>query len=102
MSELASLDMDARYRVDGFGGIAFWIARPETEWRDGWEDSDESGPYYVEPEEVETGRVIVVMVGDDHRYTVDPEDLTVLDDLAYCHVCGQLGCGHDGLDRSEQ
>ncbi len=86
------LDPEARYTAAGWGaGIAFWIDKLES-----FPDEDTEWSGY----EVETGRVLVVMVGDDKRHSVDPLDLTVLDDLDYCAECGQVGCCHDGKDRS--
>ncbi len=64
----------------------------------GWEtepDEDTEWSGY----ENRTGRVVVVMVGDDYRHTVDPDELVALDELAYCASCGQIGCSHDGRDR---
>jgi hypothetical protein len=78
------------YRVRGWGaGIAFRVR--------GWE---------TEPDEDigcenRTGMIVVVMVGDDAQHIVDPEDVTPLKREEYCGECGQIGCGHDGLDRSE-
>ncbi len=78
------------YTVDSYRGIAWhvygWELEPteDTEW-DGIE--------------VRTGKVVCVMVGDDRRFTFDPEDVTPLDDLDYCTECGQVGCTHDGRER---
>ena len=47
-----------------------------------------------------TGKVVAVMVGDDHRFTFDPDDLTPLGETDYCGSCGQIGCTHDGRDRA--
>ena len=44
-----------------------------------------------EPEDVPTGRAIVVMVGDNHKHVVDYEDLSPVDEDDVCS-CGQLGC----------
>ena len=55
------------------------------------EDTEWSGVYNED-----RSRVVAVMVGDDRKHTVDVDDLTVLDDEAYCSVCGQIGCSHDG------
>ena len=80
-----------RYRVRGSPGIAYrvlgWEAEPDedTEWS-GYENR--------------TGNVVAIMVGDDRRHIVEPDDLTPLDELAYCAECGQIGCAHDGRDRS--
>ena len=101
-SDDESFPADA-YRIDGHGGVAWrvrgWQTEPgETEWYD-----DDAGEwvYDEEPAPVRTGRVVCVMVGDDHRWTFDPEDIHPLEREEYCGVCGQIGCGHDGLDRSE-
>lgn len=80
------------YTVDGWGqGIAFYVI--------GWhvepdEDTEWSG------HEPRTGRVVVIMVGDDKRYVVDLDEVHPLEREAYCGVCGQIGCTHDGVDRS--
>ena len=86
----ASFPHDA-YAVEHYGGIAWRIYGWETEPD---EDTEWSGY------EVRTGRVVAVMVGDDRRFTFDPADVTPLDELDYCHVCGQMGCTHDGLERA--
>ncbi len=46
-----------------------------------------------------TGMVYMVMVGDNRRHLLDPADVSILPELDYCHVCGQVGCTHDGLER---
>lgn len=85
-----TFDADA-YTVLGYAGIAFYVLGWEVEPD---EDTEWSGI------EARTGRVVVVMIGDDHRYVVDEEDIAPLEREAYCGECGQIGCGHDGLDRS--
>ena len=81
------------YRVAGFSGVACsvlgWETEPteDTEW-DGIEER--------------TGRVVVVMVGDDARHVVDEDDIAPLDRAAYCGACGQMGCTHDGYDRDDE
>jgi hypothetical protein len=80
------------YRVRGFKGIAFWVDGWETEPD---EDTEWSGF------ETRTGFVLAVMVGDDRRHRVEPDDLERIDEADFCHVCGQIGCTHDGYDRSE-
>lgn len=79
------------YRVAHYPGVAFYVLGWETEPN---EDTEWSGY------EVRTGRVLAVMVGDDYRHSVDPEDLEPLPRAEYCGQCGQIGCGHDGYDRS--
>jgi hypothetical protein len=80
------------YTVRGHGGIAWRVLGWETEPD---EDTEWSGY------ENRTGRVITIMVGDNHRFVFDPDDLTPLEREDYCGECGQIGCAHDGLDRSE-
>lgn len=81
---------DARYRVARWPAVAVYVLGWETEPD---EDSEWSGY------ETRTGSVLVTMVGDDARHSVDPDDLELIPELAYCAVCGQIGCGHDGRDR---
>lgn len=74
---------DGAYTVEGWAGVAFrvhgWALEPDehTEW---------SGDF------VRTGRVIVVMIGDDTRHRVDPDDIAPLSPLEYCRDCGQVDC----------
>ena len=72
------------YRVHGYAGIAFYALGWETEPTD---DTEWSGI------EERTGRVLVVMVGDDRKHCVDVTDLTPLAEHEFCHSCGQIGCG---------
>ncbi len=52
---------------------------------------------YDEPEQVPSASMVrAVMVGDDHVEHHDIGDLEEIDDEAYCHECGQLGCVADG------
>lgn len=44
--------------------------------------------------EIFTGKLIIVMVGDDKEYVVDSEDLEQINEEDFCHGCGQVGCGH--------
>jgi hypothetical protein len=87
----AAFPADA-YRVDRWDGIAWYVYGWETEPD---EDTEWSGY------ERRTGRVVAVMVGDDRRFSFDPSEVHPLEREAYCAICGQIGCGHDGLDRSE-
>ena len=45
---------------------------------------------------VRDGRAIVVMVGDNVKREVPTSDCTSIKRAAYCGVCGQIGCTHDG------
>ncbi len=89
-----TLDLNARYRVDGRGGVAFYIKRYAQIWvpeRDdhGWPTGE--GEYEDDPD-----TVIMVIVGDDYEHTIYVSDLTPLADDDYCGGCGQIGCTHDG------
>lgn len=79
------------YKV-GNDGVAWRVLGWETEPD---EDTEWSGI------EVRTGLVVARMVGDDANFLFDPDDLMPLDREAFCGECGQIGCSHDGLDRSE-
>ena len=78
------------YTCRSYPGVACYVLGWETE-----PDEDTAWTGY----ENRTGSVVLVMVGDDHHFTADPEDVTPLDRSAYCGQCGQVGCSHDGYDR---
>lgn len=73
-------------------GVAWYVLGWETEPD---EDTGWSGM------ENRTGRIVAVMVGDDRRFTFDRDELAPLKREDYCGECGQIGCAHDGLDRSD-
>ena len=81
---------DARYRLKGFDGVAWftlgWEVEPD-------EDTEWTGIVH------RTGRVLAVMVGDDRVESFDPDELVLIGELEYCAVCGQIGCCHDGRIR---
>jgi hypothetical protein len=78
------IDLEARYRVEGYSGVAWYLLGYEK-IRD--EDYEWSGIEYEN-----TDRVWAVMVGDDRVFTFDVEELTELEDDEYCPECGQIGC----------
>jgi hypothetical protein len=79
------------YSVAGWGtGIAWHVL--------GWETAPDEDTEWSGYEE-RTGNVLAVMVGDDERHSIDPDDVTPIKREDYCGECGQIGCGHDGLDR---
>ena len=41
-----------------------------------------------------------VMVGDDRVHEFSLDELTKIDRKVFCGSCGQIGCTHDNLDRS--
>ena len=71
-------------RIEGYKGVSCYILGAETE-----PDGDTEWSGY----EVRTGRLVAVMVGDDHKFTCDPEDISPLSREEYCGECGQIGCG---------
>jgi hypothetical protein len=83
-----TLDLNATYTIAGWSDGIAWRLRGYVETAD--EDTEWSG-YKV----VDMTRVEAVMVGDDTVHNVDVEDLTELPADAYCHECGQVGCGWD-------
>ena len=80
------------YRVRQYPGVAFYVY--------GWETEPDADTEWTGLE-VRTGRIVAVMVGDDRRHSLDPDDVEPLPREEYCGECGQIGCAHDGLDRSE-
>jgi hypothetical protein len=80
------------YTVHGWRGVAFYVL--------GWEVAPDEDTEWSGIEE-RTGRVVVVMVGDDHKYVIDEDDVQPIAREEYCGECGQIGCAHDGLDRTE-
>lgn len=80
-------------RIAGHAGIAWHVLGWQTEPD---EDTEWSGC------ENRTGQLVCRMIGDDQHWLFDPEDVQPLRRAGYCGVCGQIGCGHDGLDRSEE
>jgi hypothetical protein len=84
----ATFPADA-YSVRQYPGVAFWVR--------GWETQPDADTEWSGMEE-RTGRVIATMIGDDAYHSLDPDDVTPI----ARGQCGQIGCGHDGLDRSDE
>ena len=82
---------DAYREIRSKYAVAWWILGWHTEPD---EDTEWSG------DEQRSGRVVAVMVGDDHYCVMDEEDFEPMARKDYCGVCGQIGCAHDGLDRA--
>lgn len=74
-------------QVHGWEGVASEVIGPQTTPD---EDTEWTG------EEVETGFVLVRMIGDDQLHAVSPDDVAPLDDDEFCGGCGQVGCYGDG------
>jgi hypothetical protein len=78
---------DGYFRCNDWSdGIAWYCVGPELE-----DDADTEWTGY----QVETGRVLMVMVGDDRKFPTDPEDVQPIADDAFCRDCGQIGCRHN-------
>lgn len=107
---ITTLDMDGRYAVAGWKGIAFRLAGFPRRWEPCTYLAECEDPYcschddasalhecedgdgeWVE-QDASCGRVLAVMVGDDKQHEVDIADLTPLAEGAYCGCCGQIGC----------
>jgi hypothetical protein len=118
-----SLNLEARYRVKGYEGVAFYVHGFPKVWEeymswvpcgncnvpglipDGKTQADclvcngeggfdaPSGDGEWFSQDESCGRVIVVMVGDDRKHEVDIDDLAPLKSDEYCQDCGQIGCG---------
>ncbi len=82
---------DGAYTQSGYKGIAWRVLGWETEPD---EDTEWTGM------ENRTGMLVCRMIGDDRDFIFDPDDIEPLDRDEYCSECGQIGCGHDGLDRA--
>lgn len=99
---METLDFTKNYSHPKFKGVALWIAGYPKVWvPDTYTAMDEYGNEYEDEtgtgemvDDTESGRVLVVMVGDDYKNTVDVSDLTVISDDDFCDGCGQIGCGH--------
>ncbi len=102
--EAADGSATAHYRVDRYPGVAWWFLGPEIEDRviePDWStltdddgnpmDADAWWPDEGDIEQVPTGMVRMVMVGDDREFIIDPDDIEQVHGPV-CS-CGQLGCG---------
>jgi hypothetical protein len=84
---MTTIDFDARYKVRGWKGVAFYVVGYVHRLEPIYD------PECDEIEDVEDQtQVVIVMVGDDRKYEVNVEDLTKLEDDEYCSECGQIGC----------
>lgn len=93
----STLDFTARYTVDGYPGIAFYLAGYEQVFEaytytddegNEWADEDGDGEWVDN-----TDRVRAIMVGDDTVHSVGVDELTPISEDDYCDGCGQVGCG---------
>lgn len=99
------IDFDAAYKVKRSMGVAYrllgWAAKRVPVMC--FVNDEEGNEVEVESNEFEDvpdfDNVIAIMVGDDRRHTIDKDDLIKIDEDDFCHVCGQIGCCHDGRER---
>lgn len=108
---MSELDFSAHYKRADMPGVAWYLR--------GWTTEEVQEDDYLVCEDkdcdhalsemcwapgdtsiVQGDMVRAVMVGDDREHLVDPDDLIELDEDAYCAECGQIGCTHDGRDRT--
>jgi len=105
--EEITADPAARFTVAGYRGIAFYCYGLDEQEQQGEDfllcEDDECDHGLSEMcwlagewEMVETGMVVMVMVGDDRKHIVDPDDVTLIAEEDYCSGCGQVGCRADG------
>lgn len=83
--QAANDERSSCFAVDEYPGIAWHFYGAETE-----PDEDTYWTGIENP----TGRAVMVMVGDDRKFSIDVESVTELDDDEFCYGCGQIGCGH--------
>lgn len=88
-------------KVRGCAGVACVVVGHGKAWEPcvGFDVDDEGNEFEVEvPGEGEwvadESVLCVRMVGDDHVWSVDPEDCKPLDTSEFCMDCGQTGCAH--------
>jgi hypothetical protein len=75
-----TFDSRAVYRIDSKPGIAFRVVGLERAYNyddDDWEH---------------TGALRMRAVGDMHIWAVDPDEVTPIDDDAFCSSCGSTLC----------
>ena len=91
------------YKVKGYSGIAWYVLGWETQLgpREWYDEEAEEWVEDEDPEDVRTGMVVAMMVGDDRHFVFDEDEIEAISRESYCGGCGQIGCGCDGLDRSE-
>lgn len=90
MPTTTDIDFNAHYAVSGYDGVAFYLR--------GYVERDTADTYWDGIREIDESQVRAVMVGDDREHVIDVDDLTLIDDDAYCHCCGQIGCECDGRE----
>lgn len=91
-----TIDLDARYRVNGYDGIAWWLEGYVRTPRVDSETDELVCDWLGECDDaydIDTTRVVAIMVGDNRRHEIDIDDLELIADDAYCSCCGQIGCG---------
>lgn len=87
--------MDATYKVENMPGVAWRLRGYLTQVVVNSEYDTGDDVWYYDTEEVENYDVVIgVMVGDDRRYELDVDELTIINEDDYCLSCGQIGCGH--------
>jgi len=79
-------------RVTGWGkGIAFQFCGHPKDVKEFWVDLGDNNGFWETDEYEDDSRAIVVMVGDDRKFTVDTLNLALLNRSDFCGGCGQIG-----------
>ncbi len=100
----AAIDFDAHYRVDGYRGIAWSLigyaheTLPTICYGEDEDGNEVELEDWSETERVDDlTKVVAVMVGDDRKFTFDVDEVTPINEDAFCHECGQIGCTHGNI-----
>ena len=100
-------DFNAHYTVDGYKGVAWYASKYATYTKftcdlvceDDDCEHDDLCYFYNEWKEIDTDRVVMVMVGDNREFIFDVSDVQAIAEEDYCSECGQIGCTMDGRER---
>lgn len=95
---MKNIDIGMAVEVKGYSGIAFGIVNYHTEEKIIEEEiyDIDGNVFYIEDIDyiVDYEKVDCYMIGDDRLFTFDIDDVNQIDESAYCHSCGQIGCEH--------
>ena len=80
-----TFDTEAYYTVEGYSGIAWYTLGHHVEeiWDSNWDEVEEV---------VDESKVVMVMVGDDRKFTFDIEEIHEISEDEFCPGCGAIGC----------
>jgi hypothetical protein len=97
------------FRAPRFAGVALRVVGYPRKWEpslffdpdtgEDFEADTGDGDWY---DDVDGGRVLVRMVGDDRDHELDRDELQPLKRSEFCGGCGQIGCGCDPYDGDDE